>query len=220
MSLGWTSTRLSGTIPHQVIELKFLRHLALGDTKISGTIPKELWKAGNLNKSEHIARWITYYNYFIRHKDAKDTVTSLNILELFSTRLSGTLPLEMTQMASLHDLLLSNTKVSGTLPSKLGNFTALKTLYLHQNKFTGPLPSFEECHSLTNLTLFDNAFQVPLMHTQASLILWSGTLGIVLQGQLQHPHRAQQSVMRCHAPRGSDRCATGSPARFKAVELK
>ena len=80
-------------------------------------------------------------------------------LELYDNVLSGSLPSELGDLASLTELWLSGNQVSGVLPASLGNRTNLRVLDLDDNALSGSLPTW--LGGLTNLeilTLGNNQF--------------------------------------------------------------
>ena len=64
--------------------------------------------------------------------------------------LTGPIPPEMGDVASLKWLFLGENQLSGSIPSELGNLADLGTLSLGANRLSGPIPS--ELGKLTNLT--------------------------------------------------------------------
>ena len=71
-------------------------------------------------------------------------------LSLFTNQLTGTIPSELGNLASLTDLRLYDNQLTGTIPPALGGLANLRTLYLHQNQLTGPIPL--ELGNLSNMT--------------------------------------------------------------------
>ena len=69
---------------------------------------------------------------------------------LSSNQLSGEIPPELGNLASLTVLFLSDNRLSGTIPPELGNLTNLEGLSLWGNELSGSIPS-----ELTNLTNLD-----------------------------------------------------------------
>ena len=82
--------------------------------------------------------------------DADGRVTEL---VLSGNALSGAIPAEMGDLASLQYLDLSRNKLSGAIPAKLGDLTNLQELYLDSNKLSGAIPA--ALGDLTNLRTLD-----------------------------------------------------------------
>lgn len=81
------------------------------------------------------------------------SLVSLQVLDLRSCSIFGTIPLSFGNLTNLNLLALSSNRLTGTIPSSLGQLGSLSSLDLSQNSFTGTIPmSFS---SLTNLTLLD-----------------------------------------------------------------
>ena len=68
-------------------------------------------------------------------------------LWLFGNRLTGEIPVELSQLSQLQLLYLSGNQLTGEIPAELGNLAQLNRLYLHGNELNGPIPSW-----LVNLT--------------------------------------------------------------------
>ncbi|GBC59352.1 hypothetical protein DENIS_0291 [Desulfonema ishimotonii] len=80
-------------------------------------------------------------------------LASLQTLRLYSNQLSGTIPPELGNLASLQTLYLYSTQLSGTIPPELGNLASLQALSLNSNDLSGTIPS--ELGNLANLTILD-----------------------------------------------------------------
>ncbi|XP_054815727.1 probable LRR receptor-like serine/threonine-protein kinase At1g53430 isoform X2 [Prosopis cineraria] len=73
-------------------------------------------------------------------------------LSLVGNRISGSIPVELGEIASLMDLILEDNQLGGPLPQSLGNLNDLRKLRLSANNFTGKIP--ETFGNLKNLTAF------------------------------------------------------------------
>ena len=62
------------------------------------------------------------------------------ILSLFDNNLSGPIPPELGNLASLETLTLSGNNLSGPIPPELGNLASLRSLSLFENNLSGPIP--------------------------------------------------------------------------------
>ena len=71
-------------------------------------------------------------------------------LELSDNNLTGRIPTQLCNLASLDVLKLSGNQMNGTIPSQLGKLSNLTLLWLHRNQLTGPIPT--ELGRLANLT--------------------------------------------------------------------
>ena len=84
-------------------------------------------------------------------------LASLRSLALSRNRLSGEIPSELGNLASLEKLYLSSNKLSGEIPPELGNLASLEWLHLSSNKLSGEIPpELDNLASLEWLRLFRN----------------------------------------------------------------
>ena len=97
--------------------------------------------------------------------------------------LSGPIPPELGNLASLTTLDLGYNLLSDPVPPELGNLSRLKTLNLRRNLLTGPIPSgFGHLPSLERLDLFNNDLSGPIPPELGDLAnlrflwLWSNDL--------------------------------------------
>uniref|UniRef100_A0A0E0MGF6 non-specific serine/threonine protein kinase n=1 Tax=Oryza punctata TaxID=4537 RepID=A0A0E0MGF6_ORYPU len=121
---------LSGVVPPEIGRLRNLKWLTLAETLIEAKDPQD-WK------------FIT----------ALTNCSQLEHLLLGSCQFGGQLPDSLSNLStSLINLQVYSNKISGSLPKDIGNLINLRTLSLHKNYFTGILPS-----SLTRLASL-NAF--------------------------------------------------------------
>ena len=67
-------------------------------------------------------------------------LASLKELELNSNQLSGSIPKELGQLASLQRLRLDNNQLSGSIPEELGQLASLQSLVLSVNQLSGSIP--------------------------------------------------------------------------------
>ncbi|ORZ33762.1 hypothetical protein BCR44DRAFT_1437553 [Catenaria anguillulae PL171] len=72
-------------------------------------------------------------------------------------RHTGTIPVELGNLASLETLFLSNSKLSGSIPRELGKLSNLEVLNLANNRLTGPIPA-ELMNKLSNLQSLDMSY--------------------------------------------------------------
>lgn len=79
-------------------------------------------------------------------------ITTLELLVLDRTRLSGPLPAFLSRLSALQGLSLAHNNFTGTIPAEWANLSNLRVLYLGNNYLTSIPP---EINSLTNLTVLD-----------------------------------------------------------------
>ncbi|THG16897.1 hypothetical protein TEA_025620 [Camellia sinensis var. sinensis] len=85
-------------------------------------------------------------------------------LDFMWNDLTGSIPKEIGNIASLELLLLSGNKLSGSIPNELGYLSKLIILQIDLNQISGPLPdSFSNLSSIEHLHLNNNSIsgQIP-----------------------------------------------------------
>ena len=90
-------------------------------------------------------------------------LASLEELRLASNHLSGPLPPELGRLTSLRVLNIGRNDLSGPLPPELGGLASLEKMALARNHLSGPLPTrLGELAELRTLDLADNSLSGPL----------------------------------------------------------
>ena len=143
-SLALGNNRLSGTIPPSLGQLTRLQGLNLGANQLSGEIPSEL---GGLTHLETLQLWANQLSGAIPPELAG--LTLLRGLNLGGNQLSGGIPPELAGLTHLETLHLWANQLSGAIPPELGGLTHLETLNLVSNQLSGEIP--EELGQLTHL---------------------------------------------------------------------
>ena len=78
-------------------------------------------------------------------------------LHLAANQLSGSIPPELGNAATMEWLWLSLNQLSGTLPPELGNLSQLERLLVNMNRLEGDIPeSFAQLSSLKGMNIGDN----------------------------------------------------------------
>ncbi|MBA0784472.1 hypothetical protein Gotri_026688, partial [Gossypium trilobum] len=84
-------------------------------------------------------------------------LSRLTYLDLSSNNLSGYIPFEIGKLRSISELYLESNILTGSIPPSIGNLTDLSFLYLHKNKLSGSIPQqIGMLKSLYKLVLSDN----------------------------------------------------------------
>nr|XP_012567454.1 probable leucine-rich repeat receptor-like serine/threonine-protein kinase At3g14840 [Cicer arietinum] len=129
VSVVLKAQNLSGTLPPDLVRLPFLQEIDLTLNYLNGTIPKQ-WATLNL----------------------------VNI-SVYGNRLSGPIPKEIGNIATLKSLVLEFNQFSGNLPPELGSLSQLERLLLSSNNFTGVLPAtFAKLTALKQFRIGDSQF--------------------------------------------------------------
>ncbi|XP_024008635.1 probable LRR receptor-like serine/threonine-protein kinase RFK1 isoform X2 [Eutrema salsugineum] len=173
VKIAFKDHNLPGTLPPQIIKLRYLREIDLAYNYLNGSIPLE-WASTNLT---FISLLVNRLSGEIPKELAN--ITSLTYLDLESNAFSGTIPQELGNLVNLQTLLLSSNKLtgnlpaslsklqdmtdlindlqlSGTIPSYIQNWTDLKRLEMIASGLTGPIPSaISVLNNLSNLRISD-----------------------------------------------------------------
>lgn len=120
---------LTGPLPEEFLELTHLQEIDLTRNFINGSIPRNFSRL------------------------------PLRILSLLGNQLTGSIPSEIGNIATLEELVLEDNQLSGSLPPNLGNLNRLNRLLLSANNFTGSIPeSFSKLKSLGDFRIDGNTF--------------------------------------------------------------
>ena len=118
-----------------------------------------LWKGEDLS-GPVLSLNLSYNNLSGRLPPELGNLASLESLGLLRNRLSGPIPPELGNLVNLEGLALSSNQLSGPIPPELGNLVGLTHLSLGNNQLSGPIPA--ELGNLTNLET------LPLINNQLS----------------------------------------------------
>ncbi|XP_054815641.1 probable LRR receptor-like serine/threonine-protein kinase At1g53430 isoform X2 [Prosopis cineraria] len=121
-------------------------NILLKSQNIAGELPSEF---GNLT---HLTELDLYLNYLNGTIPTTFRRIPLVTLSLVGNRISGSIPGELGEIASLMDLILEDNQLGGPLPQSLGNLSNLRRIRLSANNFTGTIP--ETFGNLKNLIDF------------------------------------------------------------------
>ncbi|QLE00229.1 T9SS type B sorting domain-containing protein [Galbibacter sp. BG1] len=194
--------KIAGEIPKEITKLKNLKYLNLSNNILGGSIPIEITNmisletlilgSNSYNSTTIYPEYVNLTNLHTLDLRGTNSIGSIptsfgsfpkiEILRLGSNELSGTIPLELSNLSTLMELhlnynqlsgnippelakipnlnrlfLLSN-NLSGTIPPELGQITTLNMLWLGENNLSGTIPN-----SLGNLTFL---FSLMLNHNQ------------------------------------------------------
>ncbi|XP_058111887.1 receptor like protein 22-like [Magnolia sinica] len=149
------------TFPNFLRNQEQLWQLDLSNNKISGEIPKWIWKVGNgslhyLNLSHNLLQGIEPSPHL--------SLSDFSVLDISSNKLEGSLPIPPS---SIFFFSVSNNNLSGEIPRSVCNATSLIVLDLSHNYFIGQIPPClgEIGDSLSVLNLQENAFNGTLLQT-------------------------------------------------------
>ncbi|KAI5593138.1 hypothetical protein BDE02_04G198300 [Populus trichocarpa] len=106
------------------------KHFHLGRNRLSGTIPKELFRSD---------------------------MTLIHVL-LHDNNLTESIPSTLGLVQTLEAVRFEGNSLTGPVPPNLNNLTTVKTLIFSNNKFTGPVPNLTGMAYLSYLDLSNNIF--------------------------------------------------------------
>ncbi|WMV57240.1 hypothetical protein MTR67_050625 [Solanum verrucosum] len=99
------------------------------------------------------------------------SLSSLQLLNLSSTNISGSIPSSFGLFTHLRLLDLSSNSLSGPVPSELGGLTSLQFLFLNSNRLSGRIPyQLANLSSLEILCLQDNLLNGSIPKDLGSLV--------------------------------------------------
>ncbi|KAJ8539491.1 hypothetical protein K7X08_013743 [Anisodus acutangulus] len=90
-------------------------------------------------------------------------LNNLEVLDLSSSSILGSLPTSLGSLSNLDFLSLFNNSITGTVPIELGKLSSLRVLNLSWNSLTGSIPStFADIKNLSVLDLSSNFLSGPI----------------------------------------------------------
>ena len=96
-------------------------------------------------------KWLTRAPLNAWHGVGTDASGRVRLLDLYDNGLTGEIPPELGNLASLEYLLLGNNGLTGEIPPELGNLPNLSSLTLNDNRLTGEIPA--KLGALANLRI-------------------------------------------------------------------
>ncbi len=151
-AVGWMSTWDTFDTQGQVVLFNERYILTLFYYALNGErwLQQELWLTPKL----HVCKWSTGIRC-AKDRMQREVVTGI---QLEGNGLSGTVPRELSLIASLTSVKLPRNTINGPFSSALTNVTTLTLLDLSFNRLTGTIPRFGKNLSLQFLQLNNNAF--------------------------------------------------------------
>ncbi|KAJ0102089.1 hypothetical protein Patl1_03768 [Pistacia atlantica] len=134
------STRTGGPVPSNFQSLKSLKILIISSCNLTGTIPKEIGKFGELTFIDLSDNSLSGVNN-LEGKLPTETgnCTNLFTLGLAETNISGSLPSSIGMLKRIQILAIYTAQLSGHVPEEIGNCSKLQSLFLYQNLMSGPI---------------------------------------------------------------------------------
>ncbi|KAI5072980.1 hypothetical protein GOP47_0013086 [Adiantum capillus-veneris] len=153
----------TGPVPVGLMNCSKLKVLDFGGNQLTGFVPEELCVVPPSLVANGIDSYMLEQLLLPNNKLSGPVPVSLSnctrllILNLSFNRLSGTVPMELSYLTNLERLSLWYNQLTGSIPSALGNLTKLRSLNLNNNQLSGDVPvSISRCTNLEWLNLNNN----------------------------------------------------------------
>lgn len=131
------SNNLQGEVPLSITDLHSLRSFSLGSNRLTGPIPRDVWR--NMSDLKYLSLAENSLEGTI--PETLEGLSTLEELRLHANSLDGTVPTEIGRLTNLQSLSLHANGLRGQMPSELGTLEALQYLWMSSNNFTGAVPS-------------------------------------------------------------------------------
>ncbi|XP_074279755.1 uncharacterized protein LOC141605023 [Silene latifolia] len=152
-AIGLGYNNFIGNVPFYVGNFHKLNYLSLGGNFLEGILPKSV---ANLSTSLQV---LDIRNTQISGK-IPEGITNLNNLELlwmYNCKLTGFIPQDFGKLYKLELLHLESNNLKGKIPNSMANLSYLSEFYLDDNKLEGSIPpNLRNCQSLLYLNLSHN----------------------------------------------------------------
>ncbi|XP_015895351.3 serine/threonine-protein kinase BRI1-like 2 [Ziziphus jujuba] len=163
---------LVGTIPENFFP-KFpnLVSVNLGYNNLTGSVPDDLLL--NSDKLQYLDLSSNNLTGSISGLKIENSCSSLLTFELSGNRITGTLPVSLSNCTSLQTLSIHDNSLTGEIPKSIGDLNSLQKLDLSRNQITGWIPSElgHACNSLLEIKLSNNNISGPIPDSFSSCSL-------------------------------------------------
>ncbi len=136
-----SSNDITGSIPANIGKLTELTHIILNNCRLSGRMPESLY---NLTKLQTL-NLCSNYNLYGGLSKSISNLQALKVLNIcgnprFGTNTTLPLPEEICSLVNLEELNINCCNFFGTIPENIGNLAKLWKLEFGGNRFTGTIP--------------------------------------------------------------------------------
>ena len=149
----------SGGVPTDLSQAIKLQYFNISDNPaLGGTIPSKTWTLPILQNFSASSCGISGDLPPFQGCD------SFIVIELDKNKLSGAVPVSISNCHSLKKIALANNNLSGHIPDELASLPALASIDLSYNSFTGPIPtkfSHSSSLQLLNVSFNDISGSIP-----------------------------------------------------------
>jgi len=150
---------LSGTIPNEIENARFLSFLRMEQNFLKGTIPSEIGNLANLkelwlfrntftgtlprelgNLSSLMDQRLHFNAFHGSIPEEHYTLPQLRRWDIQNCNFTGTISTAIGQLSTLWTYRIRSNNFYGIIPSEMGNLQYLSTAWLHNNNITGTVP--------------------------------------------------------------------------------
>ncbi|XP_020579944.1 probable LRR receptor-like serine/threonine-protein kinase At1g07650 isoform X2 [Phalaenopsis equestris] len=218
--LSIKAQNVSGELPMEFSELRYLQLLDLSKNLFNGSVPKA-WSKMRLFDLELTGNRLS--GPFPR---VLTQITSLKNLSIEENRFSGTIPQEIGILTNMEKLVISSNDFTGELPATLANLTKLIDLRISNNNFSGKIPDFiDKFTQLEKLQIQGSFLEGPIPFGIANLINLVDMRITDLRGnwstfpQLSRMKSLKTLILRNCSIQGSIHSYLGNMNKLKALDL-
>ncbi|KAM4110885.1 hypothetical protein ACJW30_05G025700 [Castanea mollissima] len=167
------SSEFKGYIPQQICQLSSLRVLDLANNSLLGSIPNCLKNISAMAFPD--SYYISFFSmsfqysyvseYYVenvqlvpkgKEMEYQENLKLVRLIDLSSNKLSGSIPVEISDLSELRFLNLSRNHLIGKIPEKIGSMKELESVDLSRNHLSGEIPP--SMANLTFLSLLDLSY--------------------------------------------------------------
>ncbi|KAF8045120.1 hypothetical protein N665_5568s0001 [Sinapis alba] len=167
-----SQNRLVGSVPGWLGTLPKLSYIDLSYNLLTGEVPKEFFhlrdlmsqKAYEATEKNYLQLPIfVHTNYIIGSQQYNQIYNFPSAIYMRSNSLTGSIPVEFSQLKALHILELLGNNFSGRNPEELSNLTNLEKLDLSNNNLSGRIPSsLRQLHFMSYFNVANNSLEGPI----------------------------------------------------------
>ncbi|KAL4625216.1 hypothetical protein ACB092_05G009100 [Castanea dentata] len=167
------SSEFKGYIPQQICQLSSLRVLDLANNSLSGSIPNCLKNISamafpdsyDISFFSMSFQYLYINEYYVenvqlvpkgKEMQYKENLKLVRLIDLSSNKLSGSIPVEISDLSELRFLNLSRNHLIGKIPEKIGSMKELESVDLSRNHLSSEIPP--SMSNLTFLSLLDLSY--------------------------------------------------------------
>lgn len=153
-TISWNLNSASENWHGVIIQDDHVVSIVLTNNNLQGTIPESIEDLKYLEKFD-----LAFNKLTGELPIALTELSQLKVLKLEMNRLKGVLPKNFDKLVVLEELVLFNNMIEGEIPESIGQAKNLKVINLSSNFLSGGLPkSIENLSQLYSLELFGNKF--------------------------------------------------------------